>query len=110
MGFEKRLTELRKKYKLSQGDLAQKVGVHINVLGRYERGLAKPSIEIAAKLANILDVSLDYLVGKEDMEIDPKVMNKVLTIQQLPEKDKEHILFTLDALLRDAKARLAYNS
>lgn len=32
-----------------------------------------------------------------------------LTIQRLPEKDRDHILFTLDAMLRDAKARAAYS-
>jgi ribosome-binding protein aMBF1 (putative translation factor) len=36
------------------------------VIGRYERDEMKPSIEAAAKMANILEVSLDYLVGKAD--------------------------------------------
>ena len=108
MSFDKRLGELRKTKKLSQGQLADKAGIHANILGRYERGEAKPSIDIALKLAETLEVSLDYLVGKDDMLMDQGIISKVLMIQKLPEKDREHILFTLEAMLRDAKARAAY--
>lgn len=108
MDFEKRLGELRKERKISQNELAKKAGVHANILGRYERGEAKPSIDIALKLAEALKVSLDYLVGKEDLQMDFSIMSKVQTIQKLPEQDREHILFTLDAMIRDAKARAAY--
>jgi hypothetical protein len=41
------------------------------------------------------------------MEVDKALLDKILVIQKLPEKDREHILSTLDALLRDAKTRLA---
>ena len=109
MGFDKQLSELRKAKKFSQEELAKLAGVHTNVLGRYERGEAKPSIEIAVKLAEALEVSLDFLVGKSDLQIDKGIADKILTIQKLPEQDREHILFTLDAMLRDAKARLAYS-
>lgn len=109
MSFSKRLSELRKAKKFSQEELAKMVGVHTNVMGRYERGEAKPSIEVAVNLAEALGVSVDYLVGKSDLQLDQDVLNKVLTIQKLPEQDKEYILFTLDAMLRDAKARAAYS-
>lgn len=108
MGFDKRLSELRKAKKYSQEELAKKVGVHTNVMGRYERGEAKPSIDIAIKLAEALGVSIDYMVGKADLLIDQDILNKILTIQKLPEQDRDHILFTIDAMLRDAKARAAY--
>jgi transcriptional regulator with XRE-family HTH domain len=34
------------------------------VISRYERGKAVPSIEAAKKIADALEVSLDYLVGE----------------------------------------------
>lgn len=108
MGFEKRLSELRKARKISQGELAKQVGVHTNVMGRYERGEAKPSIDVAMKLADALGVSLDFLAGKSDQQIDQEIISKVLMIQKLPDQDRDHILFTLDTMLRDAKARAAY--
>ena len=33
------------------------------------------------------------------------MQDRIITIQLLKENDKEHILFTLDAMIRDAKAR-----
>lgn len=109
MKFAERLQELRKKHKFSQEELAKRVDIHVNVLGRYERADSMPSIEVAAKLADNLNVSLDYLVGKTELLIDEGITSKVLTLQKLPEKDREHILFALDAMIRDAKARLAYS-
>jgi transcriptional regulator with XRE-family HTH domain len=109
MKFAERLQELRKKNKFSQEELAKQVDIHVNVLGRYERGDSNPSIETATKLADSLNVSLDYLVGKTELLVDESITNKILTIQKLPKKDREHILFALDAMIRDAKARLAYS-
>ncbi|EZH71289.1 hypothetical protein ATO12_11035 [Aquimarina atlantica] len=109
MKFAERLQELRKKNKFSQEELAKQVDIHVNVLGRYERGDSNPSIETATKLADSLNVSLDFLVGKTELLVDESITNKILTIQKLPEKDREHILFALDAMIRDAKARLAYS-
>ena len=108
MSFEKRLTELRKQKKISQEELAKKIGVHQNVIGRYERGEARPSIELASKLANVFEVSLDYLVGNTDLELDKTILEKVITIQKLPEEDKHCIMYSLDGLIQHAKTRLAY--
>jgi transcriptional regulator with XRE-family HTH domain len=110
MSFEKRIAELRKEKKISQEELSKKIGVHQNVIGRYERGEAKPSIEVATAIADVFNVSLDYLVGKTEFIVDEDIANRILTIQKLPEQDREHILFALDAMIRDAKARLAYSS
>lgn len=109
MSFGNRLSTVRKDRKVSQGDLAAKAGIHINVIGRYERGEAVPSIEIAAKIAESLKVSLDYLVlGKSDLNIDQALLEKVLSIQQLPHEDREHILYSIDGLIQHAKTRAAY--
>ncbi len=109
MSLDKRLTELRKQNKLSQDALAKKVGVHPNVIGRYERGEAKPTIEVATKMADVFEVTVDYLVGKTDLLIDKDILGQLITIQKLPKEEQERILFTLEALLRDAKTRAAYS-
>ena len=109
MSFGNRLTSIRKDRKVSQSELSAKAGVHANLIGRYEREEAVPSIEVAAKLAEALKVSLDYLVlGKSELNLDQTLLEKVLSIQQLPEEDREHIKYTLDGLIQHAKTRLAY--
>jgi len=110
MDFGKHIVSLRKEQGISQTELANRLGIHKNVLGRYEREEAKPSIEVARSIADILNVSLDYLTGKVDQHIDEAIVHKVLTIQKLPKEERERILFTVDALIRDAKSRFAYAS
>ena len=110
MEFNQRLAQLRKEHLLSQGELAKKVGIHTNVIGRYERGEAKPSIEQVLKIAEAFDGSLDYLTGKIDEPIEPKLMQQMIALQQLPRKEKEHVLFALEVLVRDTVTRLSYAS
>ena len=108
MLFGERLLLVRKKRKVSQDDLAKKIGVHAPVIGRYERGEVKPSIETAAKMADALSVSLDYLTGLSDQELDQDVLKQVNDLQALNEDDRKHILQTLGALIREAKTRLTF--
>ena len=69
----------------------------------------KPSIDTATKLASALEVSLDYLVGNADSKVfDKGLLKRLEELTTLPENDKKGILFALDGLLRDAKARMAY--
>lgn len=103
MSFGKRVSELRKQHKISQEELSKKIGVHQNVIGRYEREEAKPSIDIATKLADIFNVSLDYLVGKTTVKVDKSILKRVLDVQQMDTEDKEHILYTIDALIKNVK-------
>lgn len=108
MEFAQRLMMIRKQKKLSQADLAQRVGIHGNMLGRYERGEARPFVEMAAKIAEALGVSLDYLVGNTELELDATVLQKIQQIQQLPDKDREHLFYLLDNVLQNVKAKQAF--
>lgn len=100
---------LRKKKGVSQAELGKTIGTSGDVVGRYERGDITPSIDVVSKIADALDVSIDYLVGKTDILLDKTVLKRMLDIQKLSDKDRELILFTLDALLRDAKGRKTYS-
>lgn len=109
MLFGERLVSVRKAKKISQDELAKRIGAHAPVIGRYERGEVKPSIEVATKIADTLEVSLDYLVGHSDLMLENKVLDRVLDIQKLSDKDQEHLFAMMDAYLRDAKTRAAYS-
>lgn len=105
MSFGNRLSTVRKDRKLSQGDLAVKVGVHANLIGRYERDEAIPSVEIAAKIASELGTSLDYLIGLSELKIDNDLVNRIKEINTLSDGDKQQLYSVVDALLRDYKAK-----
>jgi transcriptional regulator with XRE-family HTH domain len=109
ISFGKRLTEVRKAKKLSQDDVAKKLDVHGAVIGRYERDEVKPSIEMAAQIADALEISLDYLVGNTDLLLDQSIINRIMDIQKLASSEKEHVFALMDAFLRDTKAKQAYS-
>lgn len=99
MSFGKRLYELRKKKGLSQDEVANMIGTKGPAIGRYEREVVKPTIEVATKLAKILEVSLDYLVGNSDVELDNDLIKKIVAIQNLNTEDRGHCFAMMDAFL-----------
>jgi len=106
--FGKRLSEVRKDKKLSQDELAKKLDMQGAVIGRYERDEVKPSIEVAAKIAQALGVSLDYLVGNSDMLLEADVIKRIQEIQNLPDKDRDHLYYVVDNILQNVKAKKAF--
>ena len=101
--FGKRLTEVRKDKKMSQDEVGKLVNVHGAVIGRYERDEVKPSIEMATRLAEALEVSLDYLVGSTDILLEKNIVSKILDIQKLKENDRQHVFALLDAFIKQTK-------
>jgi len=61
------LANLRKELNMSQAELAEKLGVSQQTISKYERGTREPDNETLAKLAEIFDCSIDYLLGKTDI-------------------------------------------
>lgn len=62
--FSERLREERKKAKLTQEQMAQQLGITRAAYTLYETDKTQPSLETAAKIAEILRTSLDYLTGR----------------------------------------------
>jgi len=109
MTFGSRVSTVRKQRKMSQSELGKLAGISGDIVGKYERDEMKPSIETATKLAAALEVSLDYLVGMGKLQVfDKNLLKRLEDLASLPEKDQQGILFALDGLIRDAKARMAY--
>jgi len=110
MSFGKRLQEARKSKNVSQEELARFLGTKGPVIGRYERDEMKPSIEVAAKMAGYLDVSLDFLVGKTELQLDQKTVSRIVEVQKLPQEIQEKLFYFIDMSIRDFKAKQAYAS
>lgn len=108
MSFGKTISTERKKKGFSQEELAKMVGTISVTIGRYERDEIKPSIDIASKIADALGISLDYLTGKTNVELDNSIIKRVVEIQNLPDEDRTHILYTLDGLLQNIRTKQAF--
>lgn len=64
--FIRNLKETRKLNNLSQRQVADYLGITQPSYIRYENGKAEPSLENLVKLADLFDVSVDYLLGRKD--------------------------------------------
>ena len=66
-------------------------------------------MEVAKRIADVFDVTLDYLVNDQAKpSFDKKVVQRITSIEALKEDDKGHLFAMIDAYLRDAMARQAY--
>lgn len=61
--------KLREKHKLTIRDLADKLNVTNQYVSLIELNKRTPSLDVALKLANFFDVSLDYVYGTQNLEI-----------------------------------------
>ncbi len=108
MTLGQHITTLRKAKKFSQSELGKNAGTSGDIIGRYERDEVKPSIEVIIKIADALEVSIDYLVGKTDFEMDKDTIKRIQDVSTLPTEEKRQVFMVIDALIRDFKTRQAY--
>jgi transcriptional regulator with XRE-family HTH domain len=108
MDFGKKLLELRKEKGLNREALAKMIGTSGAIIGKYERNERTPSVEIAKNIAQALDVSLDFMVGNTELILDPAILQKIQEIQQLPDVDRNHLLYLMDNILQNVKAKKAF--
>ncbi|MHA4812329.1 helix-turn-helix domain-containing protein [Flavitalea flava] len=87
--------------------VAKQLGTKGPAIGRYERDEMKPSIDAATKMANILEVSLDWLVGNTDSAFDTATLNRIQDISKLSQKDKELVFEFLDSFISNRKIKTA---
>ena len=64
--IKKNIREYRLMQKMTQGELAEKLGGKKSLVSNYENGYSVPDIFTLAALADIFDVSIDELIGRSD--------------------------------------------
>ena len=67
--FGRRVADLRKAYRMTQEDLAEKLGVSKKHISEIERGLAACSIDLLMDMSFALRVSTDYLLTGDSKDI-----------------------------------------
>lgn len=100
------LKSLRNEKGFSQDVFATKIGVHVTNLSKYERNLSIPSLEVAKRMAEVLEISLDKLVHGENKAKDTIEDIDLLSLfnkaQKLSEKQKETVKDFLSAFVLKA--------
>ena len=79
MNISQRIKNLRVSMKLKQIELAQKIGVGKTTISNWETGYSSPDNDSLIKLSEILDCTVDYLLGisedKQNIVIKPIELN-----------------------------------
>lgn len=66
------LRNLRNSKGLSQKELTDRLNINRSTYARYETSSTQPDFNTLAKLADFYDVSIDYILGRQENKIDPE--------------------------------------
>lgn len=96
--FANRLKEVLEDKDMKQKELAELIGINEVSISRYLKGTHEPGSEILEKIADALNVSIDYLLGRTDynttpiQEYDPDAID-ILTMLERPDMHDLKMLF-----------------
>lgn len=99
MAFKDRIKEARLNNKLTQEQLAEKIGVAKSTLAGYEKGNREPNLETTIKIMTVLGIDANYL-WQDEMDFPMKVsyeeMEHIEKYRDLDDHGKEMVDFTLN--------------
>ena len=98
MNFSERLSCLLSQRGLTQRELAGMCGVDEASMSRYVNGSRKPCMDVLVRIANELNVSVEYLTGNEE-EISFKEI-KHLLCSNLPHLTDEQRLELMEMIAK----------
>lgn len=99
--FKEMLKYLRNRDNLSQSELAEKLGVAKSTISMYEVGKREPDFETLEAIADLFNVDMNFLLGKEGSENDDHYYLNEETRQIAQEAFENPELRTLFKVARD---------
>ncbi len=100
--LRQRIKLARENKKINQAQLAEKAGVTPAAISQIEKGIRTPTIPVLQRITSVLNVSLDYLLGKTDeSEIGDLLQNQEVRtffrgFQSLAPEDKQTVEKMID--------------
>ena len=94
---------------MNQSQLAEKIGVSLTQLQRYENKGVQPPADILKKLADAFNTSIDFIVyGDSEQKAqqsikDNELLSQFKAVEQLDSKDKSTIKDIIDAFIKRSK-------
>ena len=105
-GFPARMAELRKEKGFTQQQLAERVGVHVQQLKRYEGGVSQPTLDVIRNMAMALGVSSDQLLfGKDERGPDEALKLQFEAVARFDPESKKVVQQVLDSMILQQEAR-----
>jgi transcriptional regulator with XRE-family HTH domain len=106
--FAERLRALRESRQLTQVRLAELVGVDPRAYNRWERGTIAPHLDTLVRIADVLQVSLDELVGRKPVSTEVRIRNHILDslwqqADTLPDASQQALVLVIDGMVKQAQ-------
>lgn len=106
--FAERLRLLRQGRNMTQARLAELLGISPRSYNRWEKGGNVPHLDTLIKIADILQVSLDELVGRTKTSSEVKIRNHELhslcqQVDNLADEDQQALIRVMDGLVKKAQ-------
>ena len=99
--YGKAIREARRQKGLLQAQLAEKLGITANLVGHWEKGRARPDLNLVPQLCSELGISLDMFFtgrpGKNDLSREEQHLLSLF--RALPEADRRSLCFSLETVL-----------
>lgn len=114
MQYGNRIATLRDKKALTQEELAKKLGISRAALSHYEKNRREPDYETLTKIADLFQVTIDYLLGRTNdpnMILDDDVKQFVDQLELSDDEIMEKFALTIDGRrlsLEEAKRFIAF--
>lgn len=106
MSIQQRLISLRREHDLTQQQMADAIGVHVNQVRRYEAGATQPSLEALKKIAVAMSVTIDSLVfDEEERGPDEQLRLQFEAISHLSSEEKQVVKELLDGMIIKYQSR-----
>ncbi|MCI8388985.1 MAG: helix-turn-helix transcriptional regulator [Clostridiales bacterium] len=99
--LSERLKTLRKKKGITQTQLAEEFHISAGTVGNWETGNREPDYETLLKLAKYFEVTVDYLLGNDEIKKSP-------TVDSTTEEDEELIEY-LEELKNRPEMRMLFS-
>jgi transcriptional regulator with XRE-family HTH domain len=98
--FGEKLKKLRTSKNMTQDEIAALLNVKRQTYSAYERGISMPDANTLVILANYFDVSVDYLLGREEKvyPMSPSQAELLEKYQKLPRKSRRLLMCYVDFL------------
>ncbi|MFS0647234.1 helix-turn-helix domain-containing protein [Siminovitchia sp. 179-K 8D1 HS] len=100
--FSDNFTFMRKKFGMTQGDVAAFMGVSSAAVSKWEQGLSYPDLSLLPRLATLFDITIDELLGYEPQLTSIRIMEFYRNFsKRLSEENFEVVQKDIESMLKE---------
>ena len=106
MSFSDRLRKIRRDRGLTQVQMADLMGVHLNTIKKYEVANAQPSMDVLKKIAVSLSVTTDELIfDKDEREPNQDLRLAFEAVSHMNPEDKQTVISLIEGMILKHQAK-----